>query len=68
LTQAQEYEIYDLKPFFSSAHFRDNSSAWDHQASTGGITTELPPVKNGPLSVRPWYEMNSHRGLLDEEG
>lgn len=29
LMQAQEYEIYDLKPFFSSAHFRDNSFVLD---------------------------------------
>jgi DNA replication licensing factor MCM2 len=29
LVQAQEYEIYDLKPFFSSAHFRDNSFVLD---------------------------------------
>nr|CAB3504777.1 unnamed protein product [Digitaria exilis] len=27
--KAQEYEIYDLKPFFSSAHFRDNSFVLD---------------------------------------
>ncbi|KAG2557542.1 hypothetical protein PVAP13_8NG240000 [Panicum virgatum] len=27
--KAQEYEIYDLKPFFSSAHFRDNSFILD---------------------------------------
>jgi hypothetical protein len=29
LTQAQEYEIYDLKPFFSSACFRDNGFVLD---------------------------------------
>ncbi|CAN6371904.1 unnamed protein product [Urochloa humidicola] len=27
--KAQEYEIYDLKPFFSSSHFRDNSFILD---------------------------------------
>ncbi|CAD6343341.1 unnamed protein product [Miscanthus lutarioriparius] len=27
--EAQEYEIYDMKPFFSSAHFRDNSFILD---------------------------------------
>ncbi|KAJ1256440.1 hypothetical protein BS78_K026400 [Paspalum vaginatum] len=27
--KAQEYEIYDLKPFFSSVHFRDNSFVLD---------------------------------------
>ncbi|GJN13092.1 hypothetical protein PR202_ga31426 [Eleusine coracana subsp. coracana] len=27
--KAQEYEIYDLKPFFSSSHFRDNSFVLD---------------------------------------
>ncbi|WVZ51830.1 hypothetical protein U9M48_002936 [Paspalum notatum var. saurae] len=27
--KAQEYEIYDLKPFFSSTHFRDNSFVLD---------------------------------------
>uniref|UniRef100_J3N8E2 DNA replication licensing factor MCM2 n=1 Tax=Oryza brachyantha TaxID=4533 RepID=J3N8E2_ORYBR len=27
--KAQEYEIYDLRPFFSSAHFRDNNFVLD---------------------------------------
>jgi DNA replication licensing factor MCM2 len=29
LIQAQEYEIFDLNPFFSSAHFKDNNFILD---------------------------------------